>query len=367
MQKFTKKLMVVLVLLGGTVLPSKSMALFGLFGNKKKTLSSQEVVAEKSGPVTSASSRLGRSIMRTVNPCHGPSCVSVIDLAHCAEKTGLALAEFLNDPTKLFFTDSKGDYQYVTVQQKDPNYPGWLAAYQMYQQALRQYKAILTKQNDVQNLLNDINLQNEREREQVEEEQTKLAMMQKQYLLFLGKNELFNLEKFKMAQNRLEETMAQLGEDAGLTLPQPVEPQENDDKYVEVKQATVRVMDRAFQKAVNELAKREFFCLENFCYHNCVQKALYTKKDAAKFLDPKAATTIRDVRDAQANFVFKAAQRCLGGDPKASVTRVLCSKCTEGFLGKNVRPIEACTNVHNNEFKKQPEQSSGFGGMGMFG
>lgn len=366
MQKKIARLVPVLIISFSVLLTDSACAVWP-FSSGKQKLSSQEVVAKKSGPVTSASSRLGRSIMRTVNPCHGPSCLSVVDLAHCAEKTGLALAEFLNNPTKLFFTDSKGDYHYVKVQQKNPNYPAWSAAYEMYQQALRQYKSILVKQNDVQNLLNDINLQNEREREQVEEEQTKLAMMQKQYLLFLAKNELFNIEKFKRAQNRLEETMAQLGEDAGLTLPQPVEPQESDDKYVEVKQATVRVMDRAVQKAVNEFAERQFFCLENFCYHNCVQKALYSEKDVKDFLHPEADTTIVDVTRAQANFVFKVAQRCLGGDPKASVTRVLCSKCTEGFLGKNVRPIDACTNVHNNEFKKQPEQSSGFGGMGMFG
>ncbi len=366
MQKNLVRLIPILIISFGVLLADSACAVWP-FTSGRKPLASEQTVASSSGPVTGAGARASRTIMRTFNPCHGPSCLTVVDLAYCAERTGFALADFLNNEEKLFYTtpNQKEEYQYTTAVHVDINENAWMAAYQTYKQANTQFQLILQKQNDVNSLLNDIDLNNEAQRSQVEEEQAKLALMQKQYLRFLAKNDLFNVQKFVEAQNKLEATMGRIGEDPGVSLPQAIEPKEDDPKYSERKTVTVRIMDRAVQKAIQEFSKEHFFCYENFCYHNCVQKALYTEKDVKNFLNPDSETTIVDVTRAQANFVFKTAQKCIGGDPKASTLRVLCSRCTEGFLGKSVRPIAACTNVQNNEFKKQEEtQQTGFGGFG---
>jgi hypothetical protein len=367
MNKFSTKLMVAVATAVVAFSATDVHAVWPFSTQKRQTLSSQEVVASQSGPVTSFSDRIGGAFVKTVNPCHAPGCTNLKRIAYCAERSGLALSLYLNDDEKLFYTDPQrnNDFEYVVVAQKDYNFAMWSAAYQMYQQALQQYKMILTKQRDINNLLNDINLTNDVQRQQIEEEQVKIALMQKQYLKFLAKNDLFDVQKFMLAQNKLEQTMGAIGEEAGVTLPMPEEPHEGDQRFVTIKQATVRVMDRAIQKAVKEFATMHEYCFETFCYYNCMVKALYTKKDVKDFMNPDREITAADVNEARANFVFKAAQRCMGGDPSASKMRVMCSECNEVF-GKNSRPIESCTNVHNNEFKVQPQQGSGMAFGAMF-
>lgn len=363
MQKFTKKLMVFLVLLGGTVLPSKSMALFG-FGNKKKTLASNKEVASKSGPVTSWSGRLSRTIMKNINPCHGPSCVSPIELKICAEAKGLSLATYLQSDEEWFYVE-RGKPKYVTVPQRDLDLAGWQASHSMYQQAREQYEALVTKGNDIQNLRSRVSPDDEDGRMQIQQQQEMLQEMQQGYLLFLGQNNLLDIEKFMQQQQQTEAAMSAIGGGGAMAIPRAAEPKPTDSMFVKVKNATVRVMNRDVWVAIQEFAGEERFCFETFCYHNCLEDALYTGKDVRNYLTPEEIPTMKDVNRMRALFVIKRSDACSGESTAASKLRALCSYCKEGAFGKNVQPIEACSNVHPDEWETKKKQ--GFGGMGMFG